>query len=324
LRGSANLRYTGGVMSDKSGNRVSRVGASSLHSSVAAGPSPRRRLLGWAAVGVVFLLATFASDCWISYVHERDFKARDPAGWAAANHQKARELSEQEKYRQAAKLLRAVIETRTRVLGPEHRDTLKSRNNLANALDDMGEHVEAVKGHRAVLAIRARVFGPDDPDTLASRNNLANALDDSGEHAEAEKEQRAVLAIRARVFGPEHAKTLDSRMNLGAVLCSQKQYAKSEVEYRTALAVLERLRKAEDTDIALCCYGLGYCLNELERKPEALVFARRSLEGRRKSLGAWHRDTMDSAMMVEGIENNRSTKPKWLEDIIHLIEQIQL
>ncbi|MEU1798217.1 tetratricopeptide repeat protein [Streptomyces californicus] len=62
-----------------------------------------------------------------------------------------------------------------RLLGPDHPQTLASRDNLANALGSLGEHQQAVELHQRVLAERERVLGPDHPATLTSRNNLANA-----------------------------------------------------------------------------------------------------------------------------------------------------
>ena len=63
-----------------------------------------------------------------------------------------------------------------RDLGPDHPDTLASRNNLANAYRRSGRHR---RGHHPVRGEpstdRERVLGPDHPDTLTSRNNLAVA-----------------------------------------------------------------------------------------------------------------------------------------------------
>ncbi|MFI9019277.1 tetratricopeptide repeat protein [Streptomyces griseus] len=52
--------------------------------------------------------------------------------------------------------------------------TLTSRNNLANALSDLGDYQQAADLPRETLADRERVLGPDHPDTLTSRNDLAN------------------------------------------------------------------------------------------------------------------------------------------------------
>jgi hypothetical protein len=67
-----------------------------------------------------------------------------------------------------------------RVLGPEHPNTLTSRNNLASVLGDLGRLEEAEQEHRAVLDIRMRVLGPEHPNTLTSRNNLASVRRDLG------------------------------------------------------------------------------------------------------------------------------------------------
>ena len=67
-----------------------------------------------------------------------------------------------------------------RVLGPDHPDTLLSRNNLALAYRAAGRLDEAISLHEQALAARERVLGPDHPDTLRSRNNLATAYRAAG------------------------------------------------------------------------------------------------------------------------------------------------
>ncbi|MFI7896532.1 tetratricopeptide repeat protein, partial [Streptomyces sp. CACIS-1.16CA] len=84
-------------------------------------------------------------------------------------------LNDLGEHQQAADLHQHVLTDRERVLGPNHPDTLTSRNNLANALNDLGEHQQAADLHQHVLTDRERVLGPNHPDTLTSRNNLANA-----------------------------------------------------------------------------------------------------------------------------------------------------
>ena len=77
------------------------------------------------------------------------------------------------------------LAARERVLGPDHPDTLLSRNNLAVAYRDAGRTDEAISLHEQNLAARERVLGPDHPDTLLSRNNLAAAYADAGRTDEA-------------------------------------------------------------------------------------------------------------------------------------------
>src|SRR5580692_9425849 len=88
----------------------------------------------------------------------------------------------------SAEVIRLHEETladRERALGPDHPDTLKSRNNLASAYQEAGRTAEAIALHEKNLADRERLLGPDHPDTLRSRNNLANAYHAAGRTAEA-------------------------------------------------------------------------------------------------------------------------------------------
>ncbi len=107
-----------------------------------------------------------------------------------------------------------VLADQERVLGPDHPDTLGSRDNLANAYQDAGRLDEAISLHEQTLAARERVLGPDHPDTLQSRNNLATAYQDAGRTNEAISLHEQTLAARERVLGPDHPNTLASRNNL--------------------------------------------------------------------------------------------------------------
>jgi tetratricopeptide (TPR) repeat protein len=78
-----------------------------------------------------------------------------------------------------------LVADHVRLLGPDHPDTLTSRNNLANAYQEAGRTAEAITLHEQTLADRERLLGPDHPDTLTSRNNLANAYRAAGRTAEA-------------------------------------------------------------------------------------------------------------------------------------------
>ena len=74
----------------------------------------------------------------------------------------------------AIPLYEQTLADRERVLGPDHPDTLASRNNLACAYQAAGDLGRAIPLFEQTLADRERVLGPDHPDTLTSRNNLAS------------------------------------------------------------------------------------------------------------------------------------------------------
>jgi Tetratricopeptide repeat/Domain of unknown function (DUF4062) len=117
---------------------------------------------------------------------------------------------------QAIQVAEPLLTDQERILGPDHPDTLGSRNNLALAYRATGRAAEAIPLLDRTLADRERVLGPDHPDTLGSRNNLALAYQDAGRAAEAIGLLERTLADRERVLGPDHPDTLASRDNLAA------------------------------------------------------------------------------------------------------------
>ncbi len=103
-----------------------------------------------------------------------------------------------------------------RLLGPDHPDTLNSRNSLAAAYLAAGRVADAIPLFEQILAGRERRLGPDHSDTLTSRNNLASAYQDAGRAAEAIPLFEQTLAARERLLGVGHPRTLSSRSNLAA------------------------------------------------------------------------------------------------------------
>jgi hypothetical protein len=76
-----------------------------------------------------------------------------------------------------------------RVLGPDHPDTLASRNNLAEVYRAAGRTGEAITLHEQTLTALERLLGPDHPHTLTSRNNLAIARGTAGGGADEADDQ---------------------------------------------------------------------------------------------------------------------------------------
>ena len=103
-----------------------------------------------------------------------------------------------------------------RMLGPNHPDTLNSRNSLAAAYQAAGRPAEAIPLFEQTLVGRERLLGPNHPDTLNSQNNLAAAYQDAGRAAEARLLYELTLAARERLLGTDHPSTLNSRGNLAA------------------------------------------------------------------------------------------------------------
>ena len=61
-----------------------------------------------------------------------------------------------------------------RMLGPDHHDTLNSRNSLAAAYQAADRPADAIALFEQILVVRERFLGPEHPDTLTTQNNLAS------------------------------------------------------------------------------------------------------------------------------------------------------
>jgi len=141
-----------------------------------------------------------------------------------------------------------LLAARERVLGPDHPDTLGSRNNLANAYWAAGRTDEAITSHEQTLAARARVLGPDHPETMQSRNNLANAYRDARRTDEAISLHEQTLAARKRVLGPDHPDTLQSRNNLALAYGDAGRTDEEISLHEQTLAAYERVLGANHPD----------------------------------------------------------------------------
>ncbi|MCK2241592.1 MULTISPECIES: tetratricopeptide repeat protein [unclassified Crossiella] len=157
-------------------------------------------------------------------------------------------LRDSAKLAEAAEVFRQVADRRCVLLGPEHPDTLATRNNLANILAQQGELAAAEETYTALLADLPRVLGADHPDTLASRNNLANVLAQQGKLAEAEAAYTALLTDQLRVLGADHPDTLDCRNNLATALTQQGKLVLAQQTYQEVLAAQLRVRGEDHPD----------------------------------------------------------------------------
>ena len=77
-----------------------------------------------------------------------------------------------------------VLAARERLLGPDHADTLGSRDDLAAAYQEADRSDEAIPLFEQTLAARERVLGTDHSDTVAARDRLTLAYQKAGQAEE--------------------------------------------------------------------------------------------------------------------------------------------
>ncbi|MET9931537.1 MULTISPECIES: serine/threonine-protein kinase [unclassified Streptomyces] len=187
---------------------------------------------------------------------------------------------------------RSVAEDRSRVLGPDHPDTLASHYEVGFALARLDRPADALRAFDRVAHARARVLGEDHPDTLAARQERAYALGRLGRHPEAYELYVEVLAARERTVGPDHPDALRCRHNLAFTL---GRLGRLEEAYRTAHEVAEaraRLLGPAHPDTLATRQEVAHVLGRLGRGEEALAQYRAVAEARAAALGADHPETL--------------------------------
>jgi non-specific serine/threonine protein kinase/serine/threonine-protein kinase len=142
----------------------------------------------------------------------------------------------------AAELTKDALDTRLRILGEEHKDTLASMSNLSTMYKQQGRLDEAEALAFRSLEISARVLGEDHPDTIVSIANCGNLLRGRGKF-----EQALVLLKRAvdasrRSLSADNPGTAYALGWYGACLASLNRFSEAEAALLEAYAIIERIQ----------------------------------------------------------------------------------
>jgi tetratricopeptide (TPR) repeat protein len=205
------------------------------------------------------------------------------------------------RFDEASGHLLEVMETREKVLGIDHPDTLMSVSNLAGVLDRQGKYEESEELNQRVLAVSEKVLGVDHPHTLTSVSNLAGVLERQGKYKESEELNQRALAVSEKVLGVDHPDTLMSVNNLAGVLDRQGKYEESEQLNQRALAVKEKVLGVNHPSTLMSVSNLALVLDRQGKYEESEQLNQRALAAREKVLGVDHPDTLMSVNNLAGV-----------------------
>jgi tetratricopeptide (TPR) repeat protein len=197
----------------------------------------------------------------------------------------AKTAAEQE---EAARMLYA------RHRGPDHPDTLRSMNNLANSYDVLGRYADALKLREDTLALRKVKLGPDHPDTLQSMGSLANSYAALGRHADALKLYEDTLALQKAKLGPDHPDTLGSMNNLAIRYYALGRHADALKLFEETLALRKAKLGPDHPDTLVSMNNLANSYDPLGRHADALKLREETLALQKAKLGPDHPDTLRS------------------------------
>ncbi len=141
------------------------------------------------------------------------------------------------KYRQgdllsAESMHRSILEERTKLLGPEHPDSLQSKPEVALTLLAQRRFPEAERLFNEVLAQQQKIHGLNHDDTIATITNLGLVYHQTGRFAEAEQQHRQALDLLKQLHRIDHPRILSCTDNLALALMAQGKSDEAESLFR--------------------------------------------------------------------------------------------
>ncbi|KAH5617499.1 hypothetical protein HBI23_255480 [Parastagonospora nodorum] len=222
-------------------------------------------------------------------VTDADDKERLNLAWKCAMT-----LCSDGRYGEAEELQEHAMQTRKRVLGDEHPDTLTSINSLALTYWRQGRWKEAEELEVQVMQTRKRVLGNEHPNTLLSMNNLASTYRDQGRWKEAEELEVQVMQMRKRVLGDEHPNTLNSTANLALTYSKQGRWKEAEKLQVQATETMKRVLGDDHLDTLTSAASLASTYSHQGRWKEAEELEVQVMQIRKRVLGDEHPETLTS------------------------------
>ena len=177
-------------------------------------------------------------------------------------------------------------------LGPDHPDTLASRNSLAGAYRDAGRLDKAIALYEQTLEDSIRVLGLDHPSTLTSRFNLAGAYRASSRLDEAIILYEQVFSGRSRVLGPDHRSTLTSRDDLADTYWEAGRLDEAITLKKQILADAMRIMGPDSSGASAARLNLAANYRDAGRLDEAVDMYEQILDDVARIMGPDHPDTL--------------------------------
>jgi tetratricopeptide (TPR) repeat protein len=188
----------------------------------------------------------------------------------------------------------------TRLLGPEHPDTLKAWSNLGISYRGMGRTDEAITVLEQVTADALRLLGPKHPNTLVAWSNLAASYYEAGRTGEAITIQEQVAVDRARLLGPDHPDTLMAWSNLAGFYWKAGHTGEAITIQEQVAADALRLLGAEHPYTLTAQANLATSYSQAGRADEAITMLEQVAVDRARLLGPEHPDTLMARANLAG------------------------
>ncbi|MEQ1633045.1 MAG: serine/threonine-protein kinase, partial [Planctomycetota bacterium] len=152
---------------------------------------------------------------------------------------------------------------RHELLGPDARDTLSSRFELARVLRETDQLESSERELSAILSRQQALFGNDDRDALTTQKEIVAVMRSRGRYAEAETLARKVLESRIRTLPPGDRMIIDAEQVVAGCLVDQGKRAEAEPVYRRVLAERRRIHGDDSVLVEKSLADLATLLHDM-------------------------------------------------------------
>jgi ankyrin repeat protein/CHAT domain-containing protein/Flp pilus assembly protein TadD len=243
------------------------------------------------AIGI-FILTIFYSMSLSTVVIAQEIEIKK----ADNLNNRAVELSQQGKDKEAIALAEEALAIKEKVLGPMHTETADILLNLAIICltSDLAKAEHLLK---RALTINEK-NRPVHSSTATNLALLALLHSTKGNNAKAEQIYKRALEIDEKVLGPNHPDTVSIIKQLGLFYKNIGDYAKAVPLFKRELEFEQKTLGPEHKDIANVLNNLGWSYYKLGYFSKAEPLLKRVLSIREKVLGQKHSDTVESLSIL--------------------------
>jgi tetratricopeptide (TPR) repeat protein len=184
------------------------------------------------------------------------------------------------------------MEVDKKVLGPQHKDTIRSMVMVGLAYGLRGRWDEAEKLFMEAMELGKKVLGAEHADTLTSMSELAAIYGYQGRWDEGEKLLLLVVETEKRTLGPEHPSTLHAVSNLAATFWKQGRLDQAAELFTEVIDTRTRVLGPDHPDTLISMSNLAFSRWKRGQSEEAEASFRQVMETRKRVLGAEHPATL--------------------------------
>jgi serine/threonine protein kinase/Flp pilus assembly protein TadD len=208
-------------------------------------------------------------------------------------------------YDSAQALLEKALDTRTKALGPDHRDVATTLSELGTVVWHRGEFAKAKALQEQALAIREKRLGPETMEVASSLHNLGTLAWSQGNYEEARRLLERALAIREKILGPAHADVATTLNSLGAIAYREGDLKKAGEIWKQTLEIREKALGQDHPLLAQTLNNLAIVYTYTGEPQRAVPLLERVIRIQEKVLGPSHPD-LASGLMNLGDAISRS------------------